>query len=301
MNVVARLFVGEDRKLRHIWRALSFAALVFWLLPMAADPLTERAFNALHLKPVFSPGIVAFAEVEYFLIALVATIPFALYERRSVFSYGLTLSRAFSLPTLEGIAVGAAIAAAVAVGMIALGGMQVHGLALAGGALASAALAWAATNICIGLSEEFWFRSYLLQSLWRSIGFWPASLLIAAGFAAIHYFNKPGENIWDVITLVWFSLLLCLSVMRSGTLWFAVGLHAAFDYMQLFVIGTPNGGQRPEGHLLDATFSGPDWLTGGTLGTEASFLMYPMLALATLYVWLRYRPPVATTAEPPPP
>src|SRR6185312_14677553 len=161
MNVVARIFVGEDRKLRHIWRALSFAALVFWLLPLAADPLMERAFNALHLKPVFSPGIVAFAEAQYFLITLIATIPFALYERRSVFSYGLTLSRAFSLPTLEGIVVGAVIAGAVAVGMITLGGMQVHGLALAGGALASAALAWAGTNICIGISEEFWFRSYL--------------------------------------------------------------------------------------------------------------------------------------------
>jgi hypothetical protein len=296
-----RIFLGEDRKLRHIWRALSFSALVFWLLPLAADPLTELAFNALHLKQTLSPGLVALAEGEYFLIALVATIPFAIYERRSVFSYGLTLSRALSLPTLEGVAVGAIIAAAVAAGMIALGGMQVHGLATTGNALAVAALAWIGTNICIGISEEFWFRSYLLQSLWRSIGFWPASLAIAAAFAAIHYFNKPGENIWDVITLVWFSLLLCFSVLRIGSLWFAVGLHAAFDYMQLFVIGTPNGGQRPEGHLLDATFTGPDWLTGGTLGTEASFLMYPMLALATLYVWLRYRPAAATMVEPPPP
>jgi membrane protease YdiL (CAAX protease family) len=298
---MTRLFLGEDGKLRHIWRALSFSALVFWLLPYGADPLTALVFNALHLKPTLSPGLVALVEGEYFLTALVATIPFAIYERRSVFSYGLTLSRAFSLPTLEGIAVGAVMAVAVAAGMIALGGMQVHGLAIAGSALGMAALAWLGTNICVGISEEFWFRSYLLQSLWRSIGFWPASLVIAAGFAAIHYFSKPGENIWDVITLVWFSLLLCLSVLRIGTLWFAVGLHAAFDYMQLFVIGTPNGGQRPEGHLLDATFNGPAWLTGGTLGTEASFLMYPMLALATLYVWLRYRPAAATTAEPPKP
>ena len=42
MNTVARIFLGEDRKLRHIWRGASFAALVFWLLPMAADPLAER-------------------------------------------------------------------------------------------------------------------------------------------------------------------------------------------------------------------------------------------------------------------
>jgi hypothetical protein len=65
------------------------------------------------------------------------------------------------------------------------------------------------------------------------------------------------------------------SVVRTGTLWFAVGFHIAFDYMQLFVIGTSNSAQVPRGRLLDVNFNGPSWLTGGMLGTEASFLMYP--------------------------
>jgi hypothetical protein len=126
--------------------------------------------------------------------------------------------------------------------------------------------------------------------LWIAIGFWPASLIIAAVFAGIHYFFKTGENVWDVITLIWFSLLICYSVLKTGNLWFAVGLHAAFDYMQLFVIGSPNGALVPQGRLLDVTFSGPTWLTGGVLGTEASLLMYPLLALLTLYVWWRDPP-----------
>ena len=95
------------------------------------------------------------------------------------------------------------------------------------------------------------------------------------------------------------SLLLCYTVLRTGTLWFAVRFHVAFDYMQLFVVGTPNGGARPVGHLLDASFDGPAWLTGGTLGTEASWPMYPAIALLWLYVWWRYRPPAATAKEPP--
>ena len=78
-------------------------------------------------------------------------------------------------------------------------------------------------------------------------------------------------------------------MLRTGTLWFAVGFHFAFDYMQLFVIGTPNGAQFPAGRMLDARFNGPAWLTGGVLGTEASFLMYPAIALLWLYVWWRYR------------
>jgi hypothetical protein len=86
------------------------------------------------------------------------------------------------------------------------------------------------------------------------------------------------------------SLMLSYSVVRTGTLWFAVGFHIAFDYMQLFVIGTPNGALVPRGRLLDASFNGPSWLTGGVLGTEASFLMYPVIALAWFYIWWRYRP-----------
>jgi CAAX protease family protein len=168
--------------------------------------------------------------------------------------------------------------------------MQIRGLATTGPALALAVLGWIGAAICVGIAEEFWFRGYFLQSLWKSIGFWPAAMLVSLAFVALHYFNKPGENVWDVITLVAFSLLLCDSVRRTGTLWFAAGFHGAFDFMQLVVIGTPNGGQLPQGRLFDATFHGPAWLTGGTLGTEASFLIYPLLALAWLFIALRYRP-----------
>ena len=55
--------------------------------------------------------------------------------------------------------------------------------------------------VCVGIAEEFWFRSYLQQTLWKSIGFWPSASVIALIFAAEHYFFKAGENIWDVITL----------------------------------------------------------------------------------------------------
>ena len=77
------------------------------------------------------------------------------------------------------------------------------------------------------------------------------------------------------------------SVLRTGTLWFAAGLHGAFDFVQLAIIGTPNGGQVPVGRLFEATFSGPAWLTGGSLGTEASVLIYPMFALVFVYLRLR--------------
>jgi uncharacterized protein len=296
---IARLFVGEDRKLRFIWRAVLFTLLGV-ALQFALHPLYDWIVARYRIDDSgLSPTSIALGESANFLIAFIPTVLFALYERRSIGSYGLPVAKALSSNTFEGFVIGIAFAAVVAAGMLALGGMQIHGLALTGEALALSGLAWLGANVLVGIAEELWFRGYLLRALWNSIGFWPAALVIAALFAAIHYFFKPGENVWDVISLVSFSLLCCFSVLRSGTLWFAVGFHAAFDFMQFFVIGTENGTQVPKGHMLDATFHGPAWINGGVLGTEASFWMYPLFALTFVYLWWRYRPAAATNLSPP--
>ena len=283
------LFVGPDRKLRPMWRAVLFFLIGTWVVL----PLLDRGFGfiaaALHMGSGLTAGVITLYELETFVAALICTSLFAHYEGRRVDGYGLPIRLAFGARTWEGALAGLIMAGAVAVGMYALGGMQVVGIATTGRALALSALAWLVANICVGVAEEFWYRSYILQTLWKSVGFWPGAIIIALNFAADHYFNKTGENIWDVITLISLSLLMCYSVLRTGSLWFAVGFHVAFDYMQLFVIGTPNGAQIPEGRLLDVRFAGPAWLTGGELGTEASFLMYPMIALLWVYVWWRFR------------
>lgn len=282
-------FIGPDGKLRNFWRAAIFYGATIWVLsPLLAEP-SDRIARALGVFPGLGAGNIAISEIGTFLVALVMTGAFALYEHRRVDSYGLPLDRALRRPTLEGAVAGVVMAGSVALGMIAFGGMQVRGLASGGGPVWLSALEWLAANICIGIAEEAFYRGYLLQALWRAIGFWPAAILVALSFAADHYFYKAGENIWDVITLVSLSLLLSYTVLRTGSLWFAVGFHIAFDYMQLFVIGTPNGSQFPVGRLLDVRFDGPWWLTGGVLGTEASFLMYPAIALLWLFVWRRTR------------
>jgi uncharacterized protein len=287
---VLNLIVGPDHRLRPMVCALLYAALAFWLLSadFVLGPVLERAANALHLRGL-SPGAVAFSESASLAAALLLTWIFARYEHRRVDSYGLPVREAFAALYWEGFALGVVNAGAVALGMIALGGMTIHGLSLHGAGILWGALAWLGACILVGVAEEMLFRGYLLQTLWRSLGFWPAAVLISAWFAADHYFFKQGENVWDVITLLSLGLWACYSVLRTGTLWLAVGYHVSFDYMQLFVIGTKNGSVEPVNHLLNASFQGPAWVTGGVLGTEASFLMYPSIALLFLYTWWRSR------------
>ena len=288
---------GDDGKLRPTWRAAIFFLLTFVLPYYLPDPAEYAAKAGLPIGNGLTPAVIAVEELQTLLIALIATVIFAWYEGRSIGSYGMPIAKALGIRTWEGVTAGVVIGGGVALGMLAFGAMQIHGLAVTGGALIASALAWAVTMIIVGVSEEFWFRAYFFQTLWRSFGFWPAAIVVALLFAGIHYFFKSGENIWDVITLLWFSLLICYSVLKTGTLWFAVGLHFAFDFMQFFVIGTPNGTLLPEGRMFNATFNGPWWLTGGVLGTEASFLMYPLLALVTFYIWWR-DPPADWRREP---
>jgi membrane protease YdiL (CAAX protease family) len=170
--------------------------------------------------------------------------------------------------------------------MAALGGLFVSGLARHGMTLVFSGLLWAVTMTVLGLFEEFFFRGYLQHALGSGIGFWPAAAAISLFFGLLHYFTKPRETLVDASTITLIGLFLCLTLARTGDLWLAVGYHAAFDYVALVVLASPNTGmpadERAVGHLLTTSFRGPAWLTGGDCGLEASLLMFPVLALSFL-------------------
>lgn len=71
---------------------------------------------------------------------------------------------------------------------------------------------------------------------------------------------------------------------RNGTLWWAVGWHAAFDFGQFFLIGTHNGGQTAAGHLFEVSFPGSAWLHRGEPGTEAIVFMVAAAIATLVYV-----------------
>lgn len=66
------------------------------------------------------------------------------------------------------------------------------------------------------------------------------------------------------------ALFLCLAFRRTGALWFAIGWHMAFDWGESFFYSTTNSGLQAVGHMLNASLTGSKWLSGGTVGPEAS-------------------------------
>ena len=119
------------------------------------------------------------------------------------------------------------------------------------------------------------------------MGFWPAAFLMSALFGLGHFFNSH-ESARGSATVVLFGLLLCLFLRRTGNLWCAVGFHIGYDWGQMFY-GVPDSGIAPYQNMLNSTLSGPQWLTGGTVGPEASFLT-PLALLVVALLFSRYYP-----------
>jgi membrane protease YdiL (CAAX protease family) len=277
------IFIGPEG-LRAGWRFLLFALGIVLGAWFVEKPLAQFLAQRLgiNLRELSAPALLIREFVlcvsVFFVTALAGTL-----ERRRIDSYGLPVEQAFGRSFWKGMLAGLLMAIFVAGAMILTGGMALHGLALHGSEIAKLGLLWFVANILIGIGEEYAFRGYALRSLWRGAGFWPAALITTAIFAGDHL-EKPGENAMDIGMIFLLGLILCLSVRRTGSLWWAVGWHAAFDFGQLFLIGTRNGGQMPVGHLFEVTFPGSAWLNGGELGTEASIFMVPAAIATLIYV-----------------
>lgn len=275
------------RGLRAGWRLLIFVGL-FFLLGFLTSELIERVFHPVQ-RSFLDPLNMISEEAQSLVQVLVATWVMMRIEHRHMRDYGIPVRNVFGakfwIGTLYGLA-----STSLLVGLIALfGGYRILGLAIHGPTFWYFLAVWLLANLLIGFSEELQFRAYLLSTLADGIGFWSAALLLSLGFGALHYFLKPHERWEDFASTGLLGLFMCLTLRRTGSLAFAIGFHAAFDLANLFIWSGQNAGEFAVGHLLETKWTGPDWLTGGLLGPEASWMVFVVIALLfAIFLW-QYR------------
>jgi membrane protease YdiL (CAAX protease family) len=162
--------------------------------------------------------------------------------------------------------------------MRGIGVFSFGGVALAGLRIVKFAGFWAVLFLVVAAFEEFLFRGYSQFTLARSFGFWPAALLLSALFGSVHLGNK-GEAWTGALGAAIIGLFWCFTLRRTGSLWFALGMHAAWNWGETFLYSVPNSGIVEPGHLLRSSFHGSRWLTGGSVGPEGSVLLFVLVAL----------------------
>jgi membrane protease YdiL (CAAX protease family) len=273
----SNLFLNKTG-LRTGWRLLIYLAVV--LAFMVVSSYFLRLFLHLTLG-LTSPAFQFLGELAGFLAAFLAAWIMSWLERRPVGVYGLPARGAFGKQFWLGCVFGVCEIFAL-IGIIAAFGCYSFGsLAEHGGAIAKWALFWGIFFVVVALFEEFFFRGYSLHTLAEGIGFWPAAVLLAVSFGLVHKTN-PGENWIGVAGVVLVGLFWSFTLKRTGSLWFALGMHASFDFGETFLFSVPDSGMIFPGHLSNATLQGPNWLTGGVPGPEASVIDFLIVAVCFL-------------------
>ncbi|HSZ60812.1 MAG TPA: type II CAAX endopeptidase family protein [Terriglobales bacterium] len=272
-----KLFINQQGQLHSGWRLLIWLAIIIAANYAISYTGSRLGFGGQH--PFLDPRWLAATDILLiFIPTALATFIMMRIERRHLSDYYVHLSQLFGALFWKGLAWGAA-SVSLLIGLIAaFGGYRITGLASHGSALVYGLLLWIAASLVIGIVEEFAFRAYLLRTLADGIGFWPAATVLAIGFGALHYLTKPNERWEDFACTGLLAFLLTITIRRTGNLAFAIGWHAAFDFGNIYFFAGRNAGEFAEGRLFATSWPGPDWLTGGLLGPEASWMIFVVIA-----------------------
>jgi membrane protease YdiL (CAAX protease family) len=286
-----KLFVGANG-LRAGWRVLMFIALLAvlfggFVLMRAGGPeaFREHYRNQNQSQITITPLLLGGSEAIALLFLCIPALVMGKIEHRKFAEYGLPLRLALRKDFWVGSLTGFLAISGTLLTIFLLHGFRVTGLAIHGTAILSSLLGWGIAFLLSALVEEFLFRGYIQYTLTSGIGFWPAAFVMSGLFGLGHFFNSH-ENARGSETVVLFGLLLCLFLRRTGNLWCGVGFHLGYDWGQMFY-GVPDSGIVPYHNLLNSTLSGPQWLTGGMVGPEASFLT-PLALLVVALIFRRY-------------
>ncbi len=306
-SALRSIFIGP-RGLRAGWKVLLFV-LLFVAVTLLLRPLS-RLHGKLNPKLPVPPVTAFLSEFPTTLAVLIATAIMANWIDRKPWDYfGMPVRHAFRSKFWIGAAIGLGALALQLETMHVCGWFDYGTIQLHGAAIVTNGLIWALMFLCVGITEEGTLRGYVqrvttdgLSRLPGSWSFWTAALIFSVVFALGHTGN-PGENKLGIVMVFIDGMLMCFSLWRTGDLWFAIGSHAAWDWGQTFLFGTPNSGFRGQHALMNPSFHGPTLLAGGTDGPEGSLLVLISELLIFVLVAIIYRRrkfPLITDDDPQP-
>ena len=201
-------------------------------------------------------------------------------ERRAVPELGLRQAPA---DLLLGLAIGAAVLSAIVGALWAFGWVVIESKPINGIALALR------DSIRSGVLEELVLRLVIFRLLWRAFGIWPALVMSALLFGALHLSN-PDSSLFAAACLVAGEGIGIGLYLITGRIWASIGMHAAWNFTQGWIFGAAVSGTSgiAGGPLTLRPAEGvPDLLSGGGFGPEASLaaLIVSLLASAAFLGW----------------
>jgi membrane protease YdiL (CAAX protease family) len=298
-SIIRKIFIGKDG-LRAGWSLLIFIAIfaaIGWCIRFIGhkyglDPTSIKP--GMELPPWF--GIIL--EGPTFLAALLVTWIMSKIERRPNSVYGFGGSR--KLPYFfAGMGWGIICLTLLILALWKTGLLVIDRRLLFGADVLRYGIIWLFVFLLVGLLEEYLTRGYLQYTLTRglaglyaslfktrhsrALGFWTAAVIFSILFGLGHSDN-PGESPIGVLSAGLAGLVFCLSLWRTGSLWWAIGFHTTWDWGQSFLYGVADSGLMVQHHLFATHPVGKPIFSGGTTGPEGSIFIVAILAVASLII-----------------
>ena len=132
-------------------------------------------------------------------------------------------------------------------------------------------------------SEELVFRGFVLGRLLNVTNRFMALLVSSAIFALFHI-NNPEVSPVAVMNIFLGGLLLGITYSYNRNIWFGFMLHFSWNLVQGPLLGIPVSGILLPS-LISSQTQGPEIITGGQFGLEASLIQGVLLAVCCFALW----------------
>ena len=183
-----------------------------------------------------------------------------------------------------GLVIGALLMCAIIAILALIGSYHVVDIGWSTGVLAGLG-----AGVLAGFTEEILFRGILLRLIEGWLGTWWALAITSFLFGISHLGNAHATVFGAVAIALEAGILLGACYLLTRRLWLAIGLHAAWNFVQGGIFGSDISGTGSGRGLIEARFTGPDLLTGGAMGIEASVVAVIVCTAAGVAMLLAVR------------
>ena len=225
--------------------------------------------------PLDATALVAFTLVPFGLLLLVLLAWVRFVERRSLASIGI-LGDHKVLEFLRGHALGLAGIVGIVLMIWITGGLQLTAVApvFSQPAFVVPIVLLLFTFALQSSVEELLFRGWLMSVLAKKFNV-PIAVVVSSAFFSLLHFSPDSHWLVSVGTFL-FGLFACAWVLRTRSVLGIMGWHAGWNWLLAVGFGLPITGLDVgiPALLVDLQPVGPEWLTGGPQGPEASVVCF---------------------------
>lgn len=104
-------------------------------------------------------------------------------------------------------------------------------------------------------TEELWCRGFMYERINVRYPLWVAILVNGAFFGALHLLN-PGAGVLPIVDIIICGISFSIAKWYTGSIWFPMGIHTAWNFTQNFLFGLPNSGLVSEASIFGLSTSG---------------------------------------------